>query len=138
MYLYPYPIHLRRKPLTNTVDGKETLFAFICTFFSWWFDGLRELFPPAMLCKLLRCWEDGKETKCSLAGVLSPCCNQHAVGRGTRPPPYGPAAQAAFSATLRAAAEVGEGWDGTILRDSPVLRTDVYKLFIKFPSYICH
>lgn len=111
---------------------------------------LSALFSAGGLMVCVSCFPQQSSVSCFGAGrvgkkqnapslVFSPhAVSQHAVGRGTRHPPYGPAALAAFSATLRAAAEVGEGRDGTVLRDSSILRTDVYKLFIKSPSYICH
>lgn len=80
-----------------------------------------------------------REPKFSLAGGPTPRCKlAHHGAEGPGIPPRGPAAWAALPATPRAAAEVGEGGDGTIWGDSFILRADAHKLFVKFPSHICH
>lgn len=70
MYLYPIPSACGEKPLTSTEVRKETMFAFICTFSSWWFDVLWDLSFPITFSELLT-GSVGEETKCSCVGFSS-------------------------------------------------------------------
>lgn len=68
MYLYPIPSACGEKPLTSAVDGKETMFAFICNFSSWWFDSLWDLLSQQYSVSWFSAGRVGEGTKCSLAG----------------------------------------------------------------------